>query len=210
MPGIASNETIQFAAEHGYPYICMNTTFEATKRIWGLYDGFAAQCGYTAGPSYRGYLMRCVVAHTEEKAIENARQFMWMRGQFTGLGHPVWSAPAGYSSRATKAIRSEYQSHSTSFESQLEAGTIIAGTPKQAIEKIRVWLEETRPGILIMWASDGRTAHADTLNCIDLLGREVLPAVREIAERLELPDPFQINQPVSLLARQRQMAMAAE
>jgi alkanesulfonate monooxygenase SsuD/methylene tetrahydromethanopterin reductase-like flavin-dependent oxidoreductase (luciferase family) len=208
MPGIASNETIAFAAEHGYPYICMNTTFEATKRIWRYYDGVAAENGFTAGPSYRGYLMRCVVAGTERKAIDNARQFMWMRGQFTGLGHPVWSAPAGYSSRATKAIRAEYQAHSTSFEDQLDAGTIIAGTPGQVIGKIRRWLEETRPGILILWGSDGRTTHEDTLDCIRLLGQEVLPAVRDIARELQLHDPFELNQPVSLAAARRSAAAA--
>ena len=32
----------------------------------------------------------------EEKAIENARQFMWMQGEFTGLAHPVWGTPSGY------------------------------------------------------------------------------------------------------------------
>ena len=39
---------------------------------------------------------RCHVAETEEKAMENARQFMWMQGEFTGLAHPVWSTPSGY------------------------------------------------------------------------------------------------------------------
>ena len=36
------------------------------------------------------------VQDTEEKALQNARQFMWMQGEFTGLAHPVWANPSGY------------------------------------------------------------------------------------------------------------------
>ena len=44
----------------------------------------------------RGYLIRVHVQDTEEKAVQNARQFMWMQGEFTGLAHPVWANPSGY------------------------------------------------------------------------------------------------------------------
>ena len=33
---------------------------------------------------------------SEEKAEKNARQFLWMQGEFTGLAHPVWTNPSGY------------------------------------------------------------------------------------------------------------------
>ena len=32
---------------------------------------------------------------------------------------------------------------------------IIAGTPKQVIAKLRVLLEQTRPGIFAFWGNDG-------------------------------------------------------
>src|SRR5205085_947477 len=54
--------------------------------------------GFKGGPEYHGYLKQVHVAETDEKAIENARQFTWMQGEFTGLAHPVWSTPSGYSS----------------------------------------------------------------------------------------------------------------
>src|SRR3989449_6880050 len=96
IPGVVSRETIVWAAEHRYPYIILNAPIEETKQIWQLYDETAERVGYQAGSEQRGYLIRCHVAETEEKAIENARQFMWMQGEFTGLTHPLWASPAGY------------------------------------------------------------------------------------------------------------------
>ena len=74
---------------------------------------------------------------------------------------------------------------------------IIAGTPKQVIAKLRILLEETRPGIFAFWGNDGTVSHEDAKTCIRLLGTEVFPAVREIAKELGLQSPFETNQPVS-------------
>jgi LmbE family N-acetylglucosaminyl deacetylase len=75
---------------------------------------------------------------------------------------------------------------------------IIAGTPKQVIAKLRVLLEETRPGIFAFWGNDGTVSHADAKTCIRLLGDEVFPAVREMAKEFDLKSPFETNQPVSV------------
>src|SRR5580765_4250999 len=96
IPGVLSRETIIWAARQRYPYICLNTSVDATKQIWATYDAAAAEVGYTPGPENRGYLIRVHVSDNEEKAKKNARQFMWMQGEFTGLAHPVWSSPSGY------------------------------------------------------------------------------------------------------------------
>ena len=76
----------------------------AKTRSGRLYDKAAAEVGYTAGPENFGYLIRVHVQDTEEKALENARQFMWMQGEFTGLAHPVWANPAGYFSPSQRQM----------------------------------------------------------------------------------------------------------
>src|ERR1041384_2970834 len=96
IPGVLSRETIIWAAKQRYPYIALNTSIEATKKIWELYDAVARETGYEAGPENRGYLQQVHVSDSEEKAERNARQFLWMQGEFTGLAHPVWSSPSGY------------------------------------------------------------------------------------------------------------------
>src|SRR5260370_7576587 len=69
-----------------------------TKKIWEVYDQVALQCGYVGGPENRGYLIQVHISDNEDKARENAKQFRWMQGEFTGLAHPVWSTPSGYGS----------------------------------------------------------------------------------------------------------------
>ena len=205
IPGVLSTETVVWAAQQRYPYIALNTSFEATKRIWGIYDAAAAEVGYTPGPENRGYLQRVHVADTEEKAIENARQFMWMQGEFTGLAHPVWSSPSGYFSPQHRrgfvefAVgRAENPRGRPTLEQQMENGLIIAGTPKTVIARMRKLLEAARPSIVALWGSDGFVNHAETQHCIRLLGEEVLPAVREIGKELDLKSPFEMNAPVGI------------
>jgi alkanesulfonate monooxygenase SsuD/methylene tetrahydromethanopterin reductase-like flavin-dependent oxidoreductase (luciferase family) len=201
IPGVLSKETIIWAAQQRYPYIALSTEIEATKKIWEQYDKVANECGYAGGPEYRGYLQRCHIAETDEKAMANARQFMWMQGEFTGLAHPVWSSPSGYFSPSYRQAFVEYavgrrsNPRGAAFEDQLQNGQILAGTPKTVIPRIRKLLEETRPSIMGFWAADGFVSHADTRSCIKLLGEEVLPAVREIGKELGLWSPFEANAP---------------
>jgi alkanesulfonate monooxygenase SsuD/methylene tetrahydromethanopterin reductase-like flavin-dependent oxidoreductase (luciferase family) len=212
IPGVASRETVIWAAKHRYPYICLNTSIEDTKKIWAIYDEAAESVGYTPGPENRGYLLRVHVAETEEKALQNARQFMWMQGEFTGLAHPVWSTPAGYGSpshrRAFVEIAAGRRPHmrSTPFEEQINNMQIIAGTPDQVIQKLRLIMEATRPGIFAFWGNDGKVSHGDSMTCIRLLGQEVMPAVRDIARELDLTDPWEADAPVSLAFAQAREA----
>jgi alkanesulfonate monooxygenase SsuD/methylene tetrahydromethanopterin reductase-like flavin-dependent oxidoreductase (luciferase family) len=205
IPGVISPETVVWAAQHGYPYIALNTPVERTKQIWQIYDEAAAGAGFKGGPDYHGLLKQIHVAETEEKAIQNAAQFRWMQGEFTGLAHPVWSTPSGYGSPVNRRAFVEFASGRAtnprgrpSLEKQMEELMIIAGTPQQVIAKLRILLEETRPGILGLWGNDGTVTHEDAKTCIRLMGQEVLPAVREIAKELDLKSPFETNQPVSV------------
>ncbi len=205
VPGVSSRETIIWCAEHGYPYIALNLPIAAGKEVWRLYDETAERVGYKGGPEYHGYLLRVRVDETEEKALRNAREFMWMQGEFTGLTHPVWAAPSGYlgewARRPMAELRAGYRTKSkherVTLEDQLKNLTLIAGNPKQVIEKLRIYLEETRPSILALWGNDGRISHADSMSYIKLMGQEVLPALREIGKELGLNSPFDVNTPVS-------------
>src|SRR5580692_6750971 len=205
IPGVLSRETVVWAAQQRYPYIALNTSVDATKQIWQTYDAAAAEVGYTPGPENRGYLIRMHVSDSEEKAVKNARQFMWMMGEFTGLAHPVWSSPSGYFSPSSRRNfvqfatgRAKNPRGNPTFEEQLETTQIIAGTPAQVIPKLRHLMEETRPGIMAFWANDGSVSPEDSRTCIRLLGQEVMPAVREIGKSLGLNGPFDIDAPVSL------------
>lgn len=201
IPGIFSTETVVWAANHRYPYIALNTTMEATKNVWKVYDDAAESVGYKGGPEQRGYLIRCHVQDTEEKAHEGGRQFMWMQGEVLGRSHPYWGNPSGYGSPTTRRQRLDAKRPAPqTYEKQLEAMQIIAGTPDQVVAKLRSIMEQTRPSILALWANDGGVSHEASMNCIKLLGKEVMPSLRQIGKELGLNSPFELDTPVSLAA----------
>ena len=80
------------------------------------------------------------------------------------------------------------------------------------------WPEETRPGILSIWAQDGKVSHEASKNCIRLLGTEVFPEIRKWAKELKLDSPFEADAPVSIAyskdikgkAKSKKKAVAAE
>ena len=126
------------------------------------------------------------VQDTEEKAMQNARQFMWMQGEFTGLAHPVWANPSGYFSPSGRrgfvefAVgRAKNPRGNPTFEQQVADTMIIAGTPDQVIERLKHLIEHTRPGIMGIWGNDGTVSAVDRRRCIELLVKEVMPAVKE-------------------------------
>ncbi|HEX5325171.1 MAG TPA: LLM class flavin-dependent oxidoreductase, partial [Acetobacteraceae bacterium] len=205
IPGVLSKETVIWAAKKRYPYVALNTAIDATKTIWDLYSNSAAEAGYTAGPENFGYLIRVHVQDNEEKALKNARQFMWMQGEFTGLAHPVWANPAGYFSPSGRrnfvefAVgRAKNPRGQPTFEEQVANTMIVAGTPDQVIARLKTLIEQTRPGIMGMWANDGTVSAEDTRTCIRLLCQEVMPAIREHGKKLGLNSPFEAEAPVSI------------
>ena len=134
--------------------------------------------------------------------MANARQFMWMQGEFTGLAHPVWSSPSGYFSPSYRQAFVEYAVGRRSNPARRGVRgpdrRTVRSSParrRRSSRSIRKLLEETRPSIMGFWAADGFVSHADTRSCIKLLGEEVLPAVREIGKELGLWSPFEANAP---------------
>ena len=79
------------------------------------------------------------------------------------------------------------------YDTQLENYTIITGTPESVIPKIRHVLEYIRPGSIFFWDGDGAMTHEDSMRSLRLMGSDVLPAVREIADELGLDSPFDVN-----------------
>ena len=73
----------------------------------------------------------------------------------------------------------------------IDANRLVMGSPDTVIRKLREVLTRVHPGILGVWTNDGSITHKDTMRCLELFGKEVMPAVREMGEELELTDPFQ-------------------
>ncbi len=119
-------------------------------------------------------------------------------------GASVLGKPPGYGSDSRRLMYTKLangllpRSRAAPFEEQHRTHEIVAGTPDQCVAALRVVLETCRPSILMLWGNDGKVGHRDSRRCIELLGREVLPALREIGDGLGLHDPFELGTPISL------------
>ena len=80
-----------------------------------------------------------------------------------------------------------------SYDELLETRSIITGTPKTVLPKIRHVLEYIRPGSIFFWDGDGAMTHDDAMRSLRLWGSDVLPAIREMADELELKSPFEVD-----------------
>jgi len=214
IPGLISPETVIWCAQHRYPYVALATALEPTVEMVNLYADVAAQMGYQAGPENFGYLQNVCVAETEEKARELAKGFVF-GGGFGAFARAEWMFPPGYNSKeATKRLAKAFTDPRTgteiirytqgavdveevkrsiekNFQSTLENGLIIAGTPKTVLARIRFMLEMLRPGIFGIWYHHGPMTTDERRTCLRLLGEEVLPAMREMAKELDLPGPYE-------------------
>ena len=206
-PGIVSRNSLIWAAEQRIPYIMLSTQLEPTRQSFQLYHDTAAELGYQSGPQNIGYLWKVHVDETEELAEQTARKYVqgpsnpFLAGNEGTLNPALVNLP-GHTSR-TRVLPTQFVSTGArggtgpetgwTYERQIDDYTIITGTPKTVIPKIRHVLEYIRPGSIFFWDGDGAMDHEDAMRSLRLMGEEVIPAVREMGEELELSSPFEVN-----------------
>jgi alkanesulfonate monooxygenase SsuD/methylene tetrahydromethanopterin reductase-like flavin-dependent oxidoreductase (luciferase family) len=175
---------VVWAAQHRYAYLNLGALIDLTKQLKQLYIDTAHEEGFKPGPEHFGYQLRTLVADTDEKAQEIGRAFMWTLGNRM-RGPREHNDPPGYSTTAAKkydAIRPVGGGHSTatSYEGLQAVNSIIVGSPKTVISKLRTTIETLSPGYFILILGDGTIPHKDAMRSIELMGKEVIPALHEI------------------------------
>ena len=90
-------------------------------------------------------------------------------------------APPGYMSKQAKTgnMARERRMSEGSYDAAIRAGLIVTGSPKTIIQKFKHIVDRTDPGYLTFWAREGKKPHDATMRGIELLGQEVIPALRE-------------------------------
>lgn len=230
IPGVMSRNTVAWAAEKRYPYVMLATELEPTKESYAYYTEVAKEHGYETGTQHRGYLFKVHVDETEELAEQAGRKFVqgpsnpFLEGN-QGVVRPFIQNLPGLTQRnnllptmrsfAAAASRGRAAQHKTetkkpieqekpekfdTYVDQTKKYSIISGTPKTVIPKVKHVLETLRPGSIFFWDGDGAMSHEDSMRSLRLMGSDVIPAVREIADELELKSPFEVdpktNQPI--------------
>ncbi|MCH7744709.1 MAG: LLM class flavin-dependent oxidoreductase [Chloroflexi bacterium] len=204
LPGVVSRDSLTWAAKNRIPYIMLATQLEPTRQAFQIYHEAAAEFGYESGSQNLGYLWKVHVDETEELAEEVGRKFV------QGPSNPFLAGNEGTANRAlltlpgmtsrtrvlpTKdsATANRGGSMGRPYEEQLKDYSIITGTPKTVLPKIRHVLEYLRPGSIFFWDGDGAMTHDDQMRSLRLMGEEVIPAVREMGKELGLFSSFEVD-----------------
>ena len=177
----------------------------ATKDAFALYHSTAAEEGYESGTQNLSYLFKVHVDETEELAEEVGRKYLsgvsnpFLSGN-EGLVNPAIMNLPGHTSRTSKRLAAtafgplgRLGTNRRPYEEQVKDYTIISGTPKTVLPKIRHVLEYLRPGSIFFWDGDGAMTHEDQMRSLRLMGEEVIPAVREMGKELELLSSFEVD-----------------
>ncbi len=221
IPGVLSPETVRWCAERRYPYIGLGTALGPTCDLWEIYAEEAARQGYQAGPENFGYLIPTFVAETEEKAQELGRNFVYGGGQnaFSRPEHtlpPGYNSKSairmlarhpggswlGVSPDKLRQAQTDEKSEPVDYDEvrrKLTAGyqkaqknlQVIVGTPTSVLPKLKTLLQVLRPGIFIFFNVQGPVSNRDRMMSMRLLADEVVPALREYATAIDLPDPYE-------------------
>ena len=199
--GILSPETIRWAARQRITYLVLGSALDATASCREIYHQVAAEDGWTPTAEHLGYLIHTCVMDTDAEAFEMGRyhyggpsaigsnraapsaltQGTGSAGVSTSGPHPEWASPPGYMTKAAKTgtMVKERRASESSYEAANAAGLIVTGSPDTVIQKFKHIIDRTDPGYLTFWAREGKKPHEATMRGIELLGREVIPALRE-------------------------------
>ena len=180
-PGAGSPESVMWAARHGYPYMSLGAIMELTKELKQIYIDTAHEAGYKPGPQHFGYQLRALVADTDEKAQEIGRHFLWTQDHRM-KGPREHNDPPGFQSSLGRSVmvRKPQVGRQMDYEALQELNILVVGSPETVAKKLSATIEHLSPGYLLLIASDGTIAHKDVMRSIELLGKEVIPALHEI------------------------------
>ncbi|HEV8712968.1 MAG TPA: hypothetical protein VGX03_09085, partial [Candidatus Binatia bacterium] len=189
--------------------------------LWDFYADEAAKHGYQAGPENFGYMVATALGETEEKAQQAAAGFVYGGGQnafsaaefmmppgynskaaIRTLAKTQTSAWLGISGEKVKeqmqgaaAAEIDYAEIRRKLHTALLRGQqnlqVIVGTPKTVLPKIKSIMSVLRVGIFIILHLQGPHSDEERRTSMRLFAEEVMPALKEHARAIDLPDPFQ-------------------
>jgi alkanesulfonate monooxygenase SsuD/methylene tetrahydromethanopterin reductase-like flavin-dependent oxidoreductase (luciferase family) len=183
-PGTGSPESVIWAARHRYPYLNLGALVDMTEWLRNIYIDAAREEGFRPGPEHFGYLLRALVADTDEKAIEIGRHFMWTEDH-RQRGPREHNDPPGYQSREALKIKLSRPAiggfgRKMTYEELCEVNNIIVGNPETVIKKLTLIIQRLNPGYLCIYGNEGPMPHEHVMRSIELFGKEVIPALHEI------------------------------
>ena len=185
-PGSGSPDSVIWAARHRHPYMNVGALLDMTIYLRNVYIETAHEVGFQPGPEHFGYILHAFCADTDEKAQEIGRAFMWTENN-RARAPREHNDPPGFQSREALKVKAQRAGiggaedrTAMSYERLQELNAIIVGSPETVIRKLTEVIKALSPGFLHLYGNEGPMSHKDTMRSIELLGKEVIPALHEI------------------------------
>lgn len=179
-------EHIRWASEQDYTFASFLTPYEVTKRLFDEYRNYRIKKGMNqAGTDKLALLVLCYVAETDEKAEKEGQEMLWYLRNNAAFR---FKQPPGYSpvSDMIKMFKPKNDGiflidRNASFQTLIDNGILIAGSPKTVVNQIKRLNERVGGlGNLLCMNQAGFLSHEKTIRSMKLLAKEVYPEVKKL------------------------------
>ncbi|NNL86380.1 MAG: LLM class flavin-dependent oxidoreductase [Myxococcales bacterium] len=129
--------------------------------------------------------------YNSKEAIRRLAHSKGASGSWVGLSRDKLVAQAtGGKAEATDldVVRGKLQA---AFKRAQRQYQIVVGTPDSVAEKLKQILSVIRPGAFVVLHIQGAAGNEDRMRSVELLGKVVMPELREHAEKIGLVDGFE-------------------
>ncbi|MEW6731621.1 MAG: LLM class flavin-dependent oxidoreductase [Acidobacteriota bacterium] len=182
LPGTGSLETVEYAAEKRYPFMMVFSPQTYQRKAYQAYRRFAEEkFGYQAQPNQLAFAVPTYVAETDAVALKEAEpHIMWLFHKGLHTTRQFLMPPGYVSQRSLAAILRAglKEHHQLTFQELLDQGYVIVGSPATVIEKLSVYTEDMKAGILIGGAHCGDMPEELVQKNMELFSQEVMPHFR--------------------------------
>jgi alkanesulfonate monooxygenase SsuD/methylene tetrahydromethanopterin reductase-like flavin-dependent oxidoreductase (luciferase family) len=175
-PSQGSSETVEWAAKRRFPYLMVFTPITRIAQIYSEYREACERYGYIASPYQLTVNLPIVVAENDTKAHELARAHaLWVYHVGLRVAPPFWRPPGYLSETSLRRVLDNPAKLPTelTFEDLEAGGYIICGSPATVRDRLKVFSEELRAGIVCSGLNGG--THERTLEMMQLFAEEVMP-----------------------------------
>ena len=90
--------------------------------------------------------------------------------------------PRWYAS-SRRGVGTRFGQQYRTYDDLQEANSIVVGNPDTVTRKLTEIVEDLHPGYLICYGNEGDMPHDKVMRSIELIGKEVIPALKEIKLR---------------------------
>ena len=178
-PSQGSSETIAWAAEHRYAYVCTYTPMDQLIHYYDMYRQLAKEKhGYEAGPELFGWTSLVYVADDEKEAIEAARPHAEYFAERCFALPPQMLMPPGYTS--AQSLRGFIEARGGTnarfdYDEMIASGLALIGTPEQVGERLVRNMEKAGCGIFMGSFHIGDMPHDKVMRNMELFAEKVMP-----------------------------------